>query len=123
MAILVVLCESYISRNDLMFSRIEAEDWKESGRVASGELPMGGVFFYGDSQVKFGVSPLLLESKLGQPSHCLAVQGGQAPTSYFMLKKTLASGVIPSAVVVDFEPHLLRDGIDHNKRIDRKSVV
>ena len=117
MLILVVLCESYLSRNDLKFSRIEAEDWKDSGKVASGELPMGGVIFFGDSQVKFGVSPLLLESKVGQPSHCLAIQGGQAPSSYFLLKRTLASGVIPSAVVVDFEPHLLRDGIEHNKRM------
>ena len=117
MAILVVLCESYISRNDLKFSRLEAEDWKNSGKVASGELPMGGIFFYGDSQVKFGVSPLLLESKMGQPSHCLAIQGGQAPSSYFMLKRTLASGVSPSAIVVDFEPHLTRDDINHNKRM------
>src|SRR6202012_2342880 len=84
---------------------------------ASGNRPMGGVFFYGDSQVKFGVSPLLLESKLGQPSHCLAIQGGQAPSSYFLLRRTLDSGVIPSAILVDFEPHLTRDGIDHNKRM------
>ena len=117
MLILIVLCESYIARNDLKFSRLEAEDWKNSARVAGGELPMGGTFFFGDSQVKFGVSPLLLESKLGHPSHCLAIQGGQAPSSYFLLRKTLNSGVVPAAIVVDFEPHLTRDGIDHNKRM------
>jgi hypothetical protein len=117
MLLLVLLAESYIARNNLKFSRLEAEDWSTTARIAQGELPLGGIFFFGDSQVKFGVSPLLLESRTGQPSHCLAVQGGQAPTTYFLLKKTLDSGVIPSALVVDFEPHLLRDSIDHNKRM------
>jgi hypothetical protein len=117
MLVLVALCESYIAGNDLKFSRLEAEDWKSTARIARGGLPPGGVFFFGDSQVKFGVSPLLLESKLGQPSHCLALQGGQAPSSYFLLRKTLEAGVIPSALVVDFEPHLLREGIDHNRRM------
>jgi hypothetical protein len=117
MLVLVALIESYIARNDLKFSRIEADDWKTTAKVANGELPPGGVFFFGDSQIKFGVSPLLLESKLGQPSHCLAIQGGQAPSSYFLLRDTLQSGVIPSAIVVDFEPHLTRDGIDHNRRM------
>jgi hypothetical protein len=117
MLALVAVFESYIARNDLKFSRIEAQDWKTCARVASGELPPGGVFFFGDSQIKFGVSPLLLESKLGQPSHCLAIQGGQAPSSYFMLRRALKAGVAPAAIVVDFEPHLNYDGIKHNKRM------
>ena len=114
---LVFFCESYLASNDLKFSRIEADDWYHSAKVARGELPSGGVLFFGDSQIKFGVTPLLLESKLGQPAHCLAVQGGQAVSSYLMLKRAIDSGVIPSAIVVDFEPHLNRDGIDHNKRM------
>ncbi len=117
MLALVAASEAFIARNDLKFSRLDAEDWKATARVAAGELPMGGVFFFGDSQVKYGVSPLLLESKLGQPSHCLAIQGGQAPSTYFLLRRALDSGVNPSAIVVDFEPHLFRDGIDHNRRM------
>jgi hypothetical protein len=117
MLALVALVEFYIARNDLKFSRLEAHDWKTSARSASGELPPGGVFFFGDSQIKFGVSPLLLESKLGQPSHCLAIQGGQAPSSYFLLQKALKSGVVPAAIVVDFEPNLNREGIDRNRRM------
>ena len=116
MLALMLPCEYFFAHNDLKFSRLEAEDWKHTARVAAGELPSGGVFFFGDSQVKFGVSPLLLESKLGQPSHCLAIQAGQAPSTYFLLKRALASGIIPSAIVVDFEPHLLRDGLEHNRR-------
>jgi hypothetical protein len=96
---------------------MEADDWKTTAHVANGELPMGGVLLFGDSQIKFGVSPLILESKLGQPSHCLAIQGGQAPSSYFLLRDTLKAGVFPSAIVVDFETNLAQDGIGHNKRM------
>ncbi len=117
MVALVAACEAFIASNDLKFSRLEAEDWRTSARIARGELPLGGILFFGDSQVKFGVSPLVLEAKLSQPSQCLAVQGGQAPSSYFLLKKTLDAGVLPAAIVVDFEPHLLRDGLEHNKRM------
>ena len=44
MLVLVMLCESYIAANDLKFSRLEAEDWRSSARVARGELPPGGVW-------------------------------------------------------------------------------
>jgi len=117
MIALVAASELFFARNGLKFSRIEAQDWNEAARVAGGELPRGGVLFFGDSQLKYGVSPLAIESRLGQPSHCLAVQSGQAPTSYFLLRRALASGVVPSAIVVDFEPHLMKDGIEHNKRM------
>jgi hypothetical protein len=117
MLALVFFVESYIARNDLKFSRLEAEDWKASARVARGELPSGGVFFFGDSQIKFGVSPLLLESKLGMPSHCLAVQAGHAPASYFLLRNALNSGVYPSSIVIDFCPTLARNGPDQCKRM------
>ena len=117
MLVLVGLCEAYLSTHELKFSRIEAEDWKASAKIAKQSLPPGGILILGDSQVKFGMMPLLMESKLGQPAQCLAVQGGQAPSSYFLLRKALDAGVVPSAIIVDFEPHLLRDGIEHNRRM------
>ena len=47
----------------------------------------------------------------------MAVQGGQAPASYFLLRRALESGTVPAAIVVDFEPHLMKDGIEHNRRM------
>ncbi len=117
MVALVVLCESFIAANHLRFSRLEADDWQAAARTARGNLPLGGILCLGDSQLKFGVSPLILEGKLGQPSQCLAIQGGQAPSTYLLLKRAIDSGVFPGAIVVDFEPHLLRDGIEHNRRM------
>ncbi len=117
MAAIVAACESYIARNDLKFSRLEPDDWRSTSRAAANDLPAGGVLLFGDSQVKFGFSPLTIESKLGQPAHTLAIQGGQATSSYFLLRKALGSGVMPSAIVVDFEPHLLRDKLLENSRM------
>ena len=114
---LVVLMEFFIASNDLKFSRIEANDWKTSAATARSLSQFRGILCLGDSQVKFGLLPLVLESKVGQPVECLAVQGGQAPSTYFLLRKALESGARPSAIVVDWEPHLLKDGPEHNDRM------
>lgn len=105
---LIVAVEGFIDAHKLRFSRVEPDDWAESARVATSGMPAGGVVILGDSQVKFGLSPLQIEAAIGQPVQCLAVQGGQAPASYFLLRRAIRSGMIPSAIVVDFEPHLLR---------------
>ncbi len=114
---IVAVVESYITSHDVKFSRLEPDDWRYTARAASRDLPSGGVLFFGDSQVKFGFSPLAIEARLGQPSQSLAIQGGQAPSSYFLLRKALATGVMPSAIVVDFEPHLLRDVLQESSRM------
>ena len=108
MLVLVALFEGFIHRHNLRFTRIEPDDWRSTAELADQALPVGGVLILGDSQNKFGISPLQVEGELGQPTQCLAIQGGQAPASYFLLKKALDSGMHPSAIIVDFEPHLLR---------------
>ena len=109
MVVLIGWGEVFVASHSLRFSRIEPDDWREAAEVASHALPAGGVLILGDSQVKFGISPLQVEAEVNQPTQCLAIQGGQAPASYFLLRKALRSGMVPSALVVDFEPHLLRD--------------
>lgn len=106
---LVGLFESFVASHSLRFSRIEPDDWRSASEVAEREVPAGGVLILGDSQVKFGISPFQVEAEVGQPAQCLAIQGGQAPSSYFLLRKALQGGMIPSAIVVDFEPNLLRE--------------
>lgn len=109
MLALVGAVESFIARHDLRFSTVEADTWR-SARAATGRLPAGGILTLGDSQVELGISPVTLESHLGRPVQCLAIPGGQAPSSYFLLRRALAAGAAPAAIVVDFEPHLLQHG-------------
>jgi hypothetical protein len=117
MIALIVLCETFLARNESKFSRIEAHDWKTSLQSAKSLGQFGGILCLGDSQVKFGLLPLVLESKVGQPVECLAVMGGQAPSTYILLKNALEAGARPSALVVNWEPHLLKDGPAHNDRM------
>ena len=116
MLALVWAVESFITRNDLRFSAVEADTWK-SARSATDHIQSGGVLTFGDSQVELGISPVSVESRLGQPVQCLAVPGGQAPSSYFLLRRALRGGAIPSAIVVDFEPHLLQHGRGPGQRM------
>lgn len=108
--------EAYLARHDLRFSTMVADVWASARRAAE-RPPTGGILVFGDSQVELGISPLTVESRLGQPVQCLAVPGGQATSSYFLLRTALAAGAIPSAVVVDFEPNLLRKGREPNARM------
>jgi hypothetical protein len=117
MIALIALCEGFIAAHDARFSRLEANDWKTSEQMARGSSGFSGVLCVGDSQIKFGMLPLVLESKIGQPVESHAVLGGQAPSTYFLLKKAIDSGARPSAIVIDWEPHLLKDGPDHNNRM------
>ena len=105
--VLIFASESFIARHDLRFSAMEADTWK-AARVAAENIQAGGILTFGDSQVELGISPLSVESHLGQPVQCMAVPGGQPPSSYFLLRSALEAGTIPSAIVVDFEPQLLQ---------------
>ncbi len=116
MLALVAAVEGYIVRHEARFSRIEAFDWKLTARMADHELPAGGILAFGDSQLKFAVLPPVIESRTGLPSRSLAVQGGQAPSTFFLLRRALEAGARPAAIVVNFEPHLFMDLLTHNTR-------
>jgi len=62
----------------------------------------------GDSQIKYGLQPRVIENALNQTAYNLSIIAGQAPGSYFQLRRALAAGARPRAVVLDFEPILLR---------------
>jgi hypothetical protein len=57
--------------------------------------------------VKLGILPRVLEERLGTSAYNLAVLGGQAPGSYYLLRRVLENGRRPRAVVVNFSALLL----------------
>ncbi len=77
MLALVGLCEAFVAGPSLRFARIEPDDWQSAAATAKHGCPAGGVLILGDSQVKFGISPLQVEAAVGQPVQCLAIQGGR----------------------------------------------
>jgi hypothetical protein len=107
MLALVVLVEGYVARRALDFTTPWAADWKMTGKAAKKDAARAEVLCFGDSLAKFGVMPKVIEEQIGRPSYNLAMNVGMAPASFFLFRRTLESGGKPSAVLVDFKPHLL----------------
>jgi hypothetical protein len=116
MLALVAAIEGSLARHAMDFTRFYIHDWEAGGRASRRDAKGCGVLCLGDSLVKFGVAPALLEGRLGTKAYNLAVCSGQAPSSYFLLRRALAAGARPTALVVDFVPYLLAAEPRHNLR-------
>src|SRR5262249_34595359 len=83
-------------------------DWRTTGRAASGnEVRRSEVLCFGDSLVKHGIYPLILEASLGRPAFNLAIPAGPPPASSFLLRRALAAGAKPKALILDVHAMLL----------------
>ena len=87
-----------------------AASWREARRAAAERgAVQGAVLCFGDSQVKCGLLPAVLEERLGlgRSAYNLAVVGGQGPSSLYLFERALRAGAKPRAVVVGYYPALL----------------
>jgi hypothetical protein len=87
-------------------SRLGAS-WQSAFRSAAEDASRAEVLCFGDSLIKLGIVPRVLEARLGQSAYNLAVLGGQPPTSDFLLRRVLEAGHLPRALIVHFSPLLL----------------
>jgi hypothetical protein len=81
--------------------------WEQAARAAGGAEAESEVLLLGDSRIKLGLLPRVLHERLGFSVYNLATLGGQAPGSYFLLRRVLERGVRPRAIVVDYSESLL----------------
>ena len=107
MIALVIVVESFVVGRDLDFVHPWFWDWRLTGQAARKEVKDCEILCIGDSLVKFGVPPRVLEARLGRRAYNLAIGVGMPPSSYFILRRALESGTRPSAIIIDFKPHLL----------------
>jgi hypothetical protein len=104
----VVVVESWIGRHeDHAFTTNVAQSWKFAGQAARQFSARCAILSFGDSMIKFGIHPRVLEARLGRPALNLSAYAGTPATSYVLLRQALAAGARPSAVVVDFQPGTL----------------
>jgi hypothetical protein len=107
---LILAVESFFGRRPEDFGYFDFADWTLAGRAARREAPNCDVLCFGDSTLKLGLQPVVIERRLGCRVYNLAVSAGPAPTSYFLLRRALRAGARPRAIVVDFHPHLMSVG-------------
>ena len=79
-----------------------AEGWRSSARAAEAKAPGSDVLCFGDSLVKYGVLPKVIQARTGLRAYNLATSGGTIPSAFFLLRRALDADARPKAVVVDF---------------------
>jgi len=109
MLALVAVVELILAGRRLDFTTVWADDWRRTAEAASNQARGRDVLCFGDSLIKFGVLPRVIESKTGLTSFNLAVSAGPMPAEYFLFRRSLEAGARPKAVVADFFALMLPD--------------
>lgn len=111
MLALVLVVEGFAARHQRdRFLNIDDWTWRQIGRLATAPAHEPRIVCLGDSLVQVGVAAPIIEKRTGHKTYNLALSGGHAAASYFLLKRVLASGPKPAALLVDFFPrHLQAD--------------
>ncbi|RUL89316.1 hypothetical protein [Tautonia sociabilis] len=82
--------------------------WQFGAEAAAEPAVIGArVLCLGDSRMKLGVLPVVLEDRIGLPAYNLAVPGAPASATVILLEKALRAGAKPSLLVVNFDENLL----------------
>jgi lysophospholipase L1-like esterase len=82
--------------------------WRDTGRDSrSPEAREADVILLGDSMIRCGLVPEILEAKTGRKTVTLALTGGRPSAALLLLNRVLEQGGAPSVVVIDFEPLIL----------------
>jgi hypothetical protein len=113
MVALVVMVEGLVDARSMGLYDVDEWAFRATARAASKKVKDAEILCFGDSLVKLSVIPSIIKERTGKRVYNLALSGSQATTSYFLLKRVLASGAKPEAIVVDFNPPLLRVGPRH----------
>ena len=101
MICLVLACETFVSNRSLDFMGDAAFAWRWGWKSAGRDALKSNMLCFGDSLVKFGVAPRVIEDRSGRTAWNLAMTGGRPANAYFLLRRALEAGARPAAVVVD----------------------
>jgi len=88
--------------------------WRKTSQAVAGPEAKAQILCFGDSMVKLGVLPPVIEDCLGLSAYNLAVLAGQPASSFILFRRALESGQRPRAVIVDFSAPLLTVSLQTN---------
>jgi hypothetical protein len=110
MLALIGTIERCVIRGNLALAEPRATSWSHTARKLPRAARYADILCFGDSMVKCGMLPSMLRERTGRAAYNLAVVGGSAPSSYFLLRRALNAGARPSTIVVNFNQDLLSHG-------------
>ncbi|MFI5455110.1 MAG: hypothetical protein ACHRXM_06625 [Isosphaerales bacterium] len=113
---LILAVECWVARNRLDFSDPVSLSWRFSAEAATTRAPGCDVVCLGDSLVKHGLFPALIERETGRRAVNLSAARGPTLMSYFLFRRALDAGARPSAVILNAKPAVLIGGPDYDAR-------
>src|SRR5579864_3239364 len=116
MLVLVLAAESFLEARGLNDADFFPTICRHVAKAAGHEVNGREILYLGDSLVKVGVAPRVIEAQIGCRGLNLAINGGQPPVSYYLLQKALKAGARPTAVLVCFKASNLSQSIHSNQR-------
>jgi hypothetical protein len=113
---LIITIECAIQRRWLEFSDPVSLSWIYSVRSATNQAPTAELLCLGDSLVKHGLIPAVMEPI----TRCRTVNlsAARSPTlmTYSLLRRALDAGARPSAIIIDAKPAVQLGGPEFNAR-------
>jgi hypothetical protein len=97
---LVLMVEGTLATREPALASYAAWNSTYAATEAGGKALDSQVLCLGDSQVKFGLDPKVIERDSGLKAYNLAIAGAPPPASYFALRRALKAGARPSAIVI-----------------------
>jgi hypothetical protein len=110
----ILAIETRLSPRWLDLSDPVSLSWRFADLSARVEAPRCDVLFLGDSLVKHGLIPSIVDRDSGLHSVNLAAARAPALMTYFELRRALDAGARPRAIVIDTKPAVLIAGVDYN---------
>lgn len=116
MVALVLPIEWYVRGHEIDVTTMTEWIWRLEGKAASGPEANVDVLLLGDSYIRGGLSPLIIQQRLGRSVRTIAPSGCSPAADYYILRRILERGIRPRAVVVEFMPRLLEVEPDFRAR-------
>lgn len=117
MLAIIAATEVYVAGRHEDLGTTYSIEWRRAGQAIAREAKGSRILCFGTSLTRMGVSPKVLEERLGRPAYNFATSGGQPYSAYTSLRQALAAGSKPEALVVDFTWSALATPHDWNERV------
>ena len=117
MLALVWAVESFVSRHHPDLAPSYSLEWRRTSRNVREHAPRSEILCFGDSLVKVGVAPRVLEQRLGKRVYNFALSAGPPVASYGLFRRALEAGARPAAVLLDSKWTVLADSSVNNRTI------
>lgn len=99
----IVAIEATLARHERNYRDVVEQSWRRTGQDAERLDPRTTLLCLGDSMVKHGALPTILEERLGGKAYNLALPGGPPPATHLVLRRVFATGARPRALLIDIE--------------------